>query len=57
MDRVEFVADKILVRGPRVDGTWVVSLECGEYMQAKVADLLKIPQMTAVKVGIEEEKG
>ncbi len=56
MEKIEFIADKIYVRGPRVDGSYVVTFEVGEYMQPKVAKLLTIPQQTNVKVGVEEEK-
>ena len=52
-EKIEFVADKISIRGPRVDGSWIISLETGEYEKEKVARLIKIEGN--VKVIIEPE--
>lgn len=51
--RISFGADKVKIRGPRVDGSWVVTFETGEYEQDKIAELLKIPQNTEIKVIVE----
>lgn len=41
---MKFQVDKIAVRGPKVDGGFVITLEVGEYDQANVAELLTLPQ-------------
>lgn len=50
MKKLELIADKIIVRGPKIDGGYSVTFELGEYMQQKVAEILKIPQQTEVKI-------
>lgn len=37
----KFTSDKVSVRGPRVDGTWVISFEVGEYEKEAVSELVK----------------
>jgi len=54
---IELIADKVVVRGPNSDGGYSLTFYVGEYEQAKVAEVMKIPQMTALKVKIEELKG
>jgi len=54
---IEFVADKIVLRGPMVDGGFAVTFYTGEYEQEKVAELMKIPQQTPVGVRVEVEDG
>ena len=51
--KVEFHADKVKLSGPKLDGSWTVSFETGEYEQEKLAELLKIPQQTALRVTVE----
>lgn len=53
---IEFSADKIKISGPKIDGTYTVAFEAGEYEQEHVAELFKIPQGTIIKVHIEYEK-
>ncbi|GEM_PF-3403055 len=53
---VEFTADKVKISGPRVDGTIAVTFDVGEYEAGKVADLLKIPPNTLLKVSVEKGK-
>ncbi len=55
MESVTLKADKIKVSGPKVDGSFTVSLDVGEYEQRNVAMLLGIPQNTVVKVTIEQD--
>lgn len=50
---IEFIADKLKVRGPRIDGSWIISLETGEYEKEKIAELIKLEGN--VKVRIEKE--
>lgn len=52
MKSIELNADKVKVRGPRVDGSWVISFETGEYEQEKIAQLLTIPQQTPLKLTV-----
>lgn len=50
---IKLTADKVKVNGPRVDGTWTVTFECGEYMNKQVAELIKIPQGKLLSVIIQ----
>jgi hypothetical protein len=52
---IEFIADKVKVNGPRIDGGYVLSFEVGEYMQQQVSELLRIKQNTTLKVSVTEE--
>ena len=53
--QLEFMADRIKVNGPRIDGSYAVTFETGEYEQDKVAKILSIPQQTVVRVIIQAE--
>jgi len=48
---VEFGADKIKISGPRVDGSYVVSLETGEYEKNKIAEIIRVepPVMVSIR--------
>lgn len=50
---MNFVADKVKVNGPKVDGGFTVTFEVGEHQQFEVAKLLAIPQQTTMKVVLE----
>jgi hypothetical protein len=50
---IEFGADKLKVYGPKSDGGYTITFETGEYEQIKIAELLKIPQQTTMKVKVE----
>lgn len=52
---IQFNSDKIVVRGPLVDGGYAVTFFTGEYDQRKVAEILKIPQQTIVVVNVESK--
>jgi hypothetical protein len=52
---IEFIADKVKVNGPRIDGGYILSFEVGEYMQQQVSELLRIKQNTTLKVSVIEE--
>lgn len=51
--KVELTADKVTIRGPRIDGTYVVSFEIGEYGKQEVAELVMFPNDEVVKVTVE----
>ena len=53
---IEFKADKINIRGPRIDGSYVITFEVGEYEQKKVAQMMLIPQQTMVNVKVDIKK-
>lgn len=46
---IKLVSDAIKIAGPRVDGSYTVTLSVGEYQSVDVAKLLAIPQNTAVE--------
>lgn len=41
---MKFKADKVSIRGPKVDGSYVVSLEVGEYERNKLTEILTLPE-------------
>lgn len=52
--KVEFIADKLSVSGPRAtDNSFVVKLEVGEFLSSKMGDLLQLPPQTNLKITIE----
>jgi len=51
--KIELDADKITFSGPNVDGGYKITFHTGEYSQNQIAELMKIPQNTALKVTIE----
>jgi len=53
---VTFNADKLRISGPKVDGSYSVTFETGEYEQQKIAELLTIPQQTPMTVIVSEYK-
>jgi hypothetical protein len=57
MKQITFGADRVMVRGPRgSDGALIVTLETGEYQAEQVAEVIKIPPNTPVKVILEYDK-
>jgi hypothetical protein len=52
MPSVTFSADKVKITGPRVDGSFVIAFETGEYEQDRIAALLSIPQQTPLEVTV-----
>lgn len=38
--KLKLIADKVTVRGPKVDGSLVISLELGEYQKTQWATLM-----------------
>lgn len=53
---IELVADKILVSGPTIDGSWKVVLVVGEYMKDRVSQVVQLPSDQNYKIVIEEYK-
>lgn len=54
--KIEFIADKLQVSGPRAtDNSFVVKLETGEYEKSKLADLLLLDPGQVLKVSVETE--
>ena len=54
--KLKLVADKLTVRGPKIDGSFVISLELGEYQQSTFADLIKELDMgNIVEVTLEQK--
>ena len=49
---IELTADKVLIRGPSADGGYTLTFYIGEYEQAKVAEVMRIPQMTEIKLQV-----
>ena len=39
MDTIEFVADRVKINGPRVDGNYSITFETGEYVWDQIKDL------------------
>jgi len=55
--KITFGADRVMVRGPRAsDGTLTVTIETGEYQREQVAEVVRIPPNTPVKVTLEYEE-
>ena len=42
--KIEFIADKVKIAGPRIDSTYTVTFEVGEYEQDQLGELMKIKQ-------------
>jgi hypothetical protein len=51
-----FMADRVTIRGPRVDGSYTISFEVGEYEYDKIKD---IPKMNngVIQVEVSNENG
>ena len=52
---IELISDKVVIRGPQTDGGYTITFYVGQYEQAKVAEVMKIPQMTEIKLLIDNE--
>lgn len=53
MKAIKFVADRVSITGPRVDGGYKVTFEVGEYEQGEVCELLRLPQQSCLLVSVE----
>ena len=52
--KIQFMSDKVSLSGPRIDGTYKVTLEVGEYERKKLAELLSLEDRKIIKVTIEQ---
>ena len=55
MPKIIFLSDKVKVNGPRVDNSYSVSFDVGEYEKSKLADLLLLDPGQVLKVSVETE--
>lgn len=55
---IRLSVDKVLIRGPKVDGGYSVTLEVGEYMKEQLAELIKLPtdQLTEVIITTKKQQ-
>ena len=53
---IELIADKLSIRGPKIDGGYTITFDLGEYMQNQVSELLKLPQNKEIKIIIETNR-
>lgn len=51
--KTQINADKVKVNGPKVDGSYSITFETGEYEQLNVAKIMTIPQQTPLKITVE----
>ena len=49
-------ADRVKVNGPRIDGSYTVTFECGEYMNKEISKLFLIPQGTMIELKVKYEE-
>jgi hypothetical protein len=55
--RLKLTADRVLIRGPKIDGSYVVSFEVGEYEVKKVAQLMsEVNNEAVVQLTIEQNE-
>lgn len=52
--KIEFTADRVKISGPRVDGSYTVTLEVGEYAYDQIKDL---PQLNNSLIHVEVSNG
>lgn len=52
---VSFIADKLKINGPQVDGGYTITFYTGEYTKKEVSQLLNMNEGN-LKVTVEEEK-
>ena len=50
---IKFSADKVKVYGPKLDGSYTVTLEVGEYEKVNVARLLALPTDEVKKIEVK----
>ena len=53
MQVIKFKADRVKISGPRVDESFVVSFETGEYEKMKLADLFLIESDKVLEVSVK----
>jgi hypothetical protein len=55
MNEIEFIADKVKIAGPKIDGSFTISFDVGEYEYEKIMNLPKL-NGSAMYVSVIEEK-
>lgn len=54
---MNFKADKVSIRGPKVDGSYVVCFEVGEYQRENIAPIITMPEgVVEVTIKMTEDK-
>lgn len=56
-ETIEFGADRVRISGPRIDGTYVVSLEVGEYQRKNLKAILDLPDDESLIILIKKYNG
>lgn len=55
--KLKLVVDKVTIRGPKLDGSYVIGLEMGEYQKGNLAELLnELDFNDVVEVTIEQNE-
>jgi len=52
--KININSDKLSIRGPKVDRSYVISFEIGEYEVPKLAPLLSVNDDEPIKLTIEQ---
>ena len=52
--KLKLTADKVLMRGPKADGSYQLTFEFGEYQKEKLAEILKLKTDDVVELTIEQ---
>jgi hypothetical protein len=52
--RIELKSDKVKIYGPKVDGSYLLSFEIGEYELDSMANILKLKQDEIINLTIEQ---
>lgn len=55
MSKIIFMSDRVKLNGPKVDNTYSVTFETGEYEKTKLADLLLLDPNQVLKITVETE--
>ncbi len=50
-----FLADKVKISGPRIDGSYTITFEVGEYEYDNIKDMVKL-NGKIIKVSVEEKE-
>jgi hypothetical protein len=53
---IKFIADKVKIAGPKVDGSYTISFEVGEYAYDQIMHLPKL-NGEAMHVEVKDEQG
>ena len=54
--KIEFMADSYRISGPKVDNSFTISFNLGEYEAENVSKLLTISPETILKISVEAEQ-